>query len=103
MSEYCRKMAKAAASTSLSSAPPPSTPKAQYWEDLTSAYGLDSAETDDPMHDAGHAAEQTVLQEYDIYVKALLLPKGTDLVKFWVVSNCVRSNVFLLLMGYTDE
>lgn len=79
-------MAKSNASTSSTPAPS-SAPKAQYWEDLTSAYGLDNMGVgDDATHDAGQA-EQTVLQEYEAYAKAQLSPKGTDLVKFWVVSN----------------
>jgi hypothetical protein len=89
MSEYRQKMAKGSASTSTTpSAPPsgPSAPNVQYWEDLTSAYGLDNMGADDATHEAGQA-EQTIRQEYDAYVKALLSPKGTDLVKFWVVSN----------------
>jgi hAT family C-terminal dimerisation region len=94
MSEYRRKMAKASTSTSATPSVPPSTPKVQYWEDLTSAYGLDNMEADDDAtRDAGQA-EQTVLQEYEAYAKALLSPKGTDLVKFWVVSNlCMMAQI----------
>ena len=89
-------MAKSAASTSTSpSAPPTSAPKDQYWEELTSAYGLDSMETDDAT--AG-PAEQTVLQEYHAYVKALLSAKGTDIIKFWVVSDsCILGSHYLWL------
>lgn len=87
MSEYRRTVVKVSTSTSTSPSAPLSTPKAEYWEDLTSTYSLDDTESLDVTRDAGHTAEQTVLQEYETYVKALLSPKGTDLIKFWVVSN----------------
>ena len=53
-------------------------PKAQYWEDLTAQYGLDSIDTNEVY---GHA-EQTVAEEYSAYVTASLSIKGTDLIKF---------------------
>jgi|ERR1700678_2312638 hypothetical protein len=100
MSKYRQKMAKGATSSNRSpSVLPTSAPKAQYWEDLTSAYGLDNMDTDDTAGEAGQA-EQTVLQEYHAYVKALLSAKGTDLVKFWVVSNLHIACTCDLLVPY---
>jgi hypothetical protein len=57
------------------------TPKTEYWEDLTAQYGLDSMDADEAN---GHT-DQTVDEEYSAYVTALLSPKGTDLIKFWEV------------------
>jgi hypothetical protein len=94
-------MANETTSTSTpQSAPPCPGPKVEYWEDLTSTYGLDDESTADATPDGGAAAEQTVMQEYDVYVKAVLSPKGTDIIKFWVVSNSCMARTSCLRVGY---
>ena len=92
MTKYRERIAaktdKSTASTSLTSC---SVLTAQYWEDLISTYGLNDADTD-PM--TNHTV-QTVLQEYNAYVMALLSAKGTDIIKFWEVCKFMAINSIL--------
>lgn len=54
------------------------------WEDLASEYDL--TDMMDLHNDPGHV-QPTVEEEYITYTTAPLSPKGTNIVKFWEVSN----------------
>ena len=55
------------------------------WENLASEYDL--ADMMDLGNDTGHI-QSTVEEEFVTYTTAPLSPKGTNIIKFWEVSNC---------------
>jgi hypothetical protein len=62
--------------------------QARGWEDLANEYGI--ADMMDLVDDEVQP-ESTVKEEYMAYTMAPLLPKGTNIIKFWEV--CSRNSV----------
>ncbi|OBZ73092.1 Zinc finger BED domain-containing protein 4 [Grifola frondosa] len=67
------------------------------WTMLASQYGLDDMEIEGS---ATTHEEQTVEQEYSAYTTAPLSAKGTDIIKFWEISECVYPTLFSMAMDY---
>jgi hypothetical protein len=82
MTEY-RKCTHGNAGVPTATTPAPDH-QSRGWEDLASEYDL--LDMMDLENDASHV-EPTVEEEFITYTTAPLSPKGTNIIKFWEVSN----------------